>query len=101
DLHGMKAMSTHWTRRRNTIKPVKMLKATCVLLLAIFGMAAGMHARAQIKTVGDGSWWSAKAPHLEVALVAPSWFITRAGYGQLWSGVYFELEPGWHVYWVN
>jgi thiol:disulfide interchange protein DsbD len=80
---------------------MRFRRAIPVLLLAIFGVAAGANARAQIKTVGDGRWWSAKAPHLEVALIAPSWFASRDGYGQVWSGIYFELEPGWHVYWVN
>jgi len=84
-------------RRTNSV----LLRMQLTLLLAIFALAAGVSARAQIKTVGDGSRWSAKAPHLEVALVAPSWFRTSAGYGQVWSGIYFELEPGWHVYWVN
>ena len=79
---------------------MRFRRAIPVLLLAIFA-AAGASARAQIKTVGDGRWWSAKAPHLEVALVAPSRFATSAGYGQVWSGIYFELEPGWHVYWIN
>jgi thiol:disulfide interchange protein DsbD len=80
---------------------VRVRRTVLALLLAIFGVAAAANARAQIKTVGDGRWFAAKAPHLEVALVAPSWFATSAGYGQVWSGIYFELEPGWHVYWVN
>jgi thiol:disulfide interchange protein DsbD len=80
---------------------VRVRRTVLALLLAIFGVAAAANARSQIKTVGDGRWFAAKAPHLEVALVAPSWFATSAGYGQVWSGIYFELEPGWHVYWVN
>lgn len=42
---------------------------------------------------------SAKADHLEVQLLAPEKTLTP---GQPFhAGLYFKLEPGWHVYWVN
>src|SRR5579885_1864785 len=42
---------------------------------------------------------SANAPHLNVQLVVPPAEI----YPQqdFTAGLYFKLEPGWHVYWTN
>lgn len=40
---------------------------------------------------------SARAPHVEVAWIAPQSF----GAEPTEIGVYFELEPHWHVYWKN
>ena len=42
---------------------------------------------------------SADAPHLHVQLVAPEDEIYPGGNNQI--GLYFKLEPGWHVYWQN
>jgi thiol:disulfide interchange protein len=42
---------------------------------------------------------SADAPHLHVQLVAPEDEIYPGGNNQI--GLYFKLEPGWHVYWKN
>jgi thiol:disulfide interchange protein DsbD len=48
------------------------------------------------------STWSAAtatAPHLTVQLVVPP---TEIYPGQNFTaGLYFQLEPGWHVYWIN
>lgn len=42
---------------------------------------------------------SADVPHLHVQLIVPSSALTR---GQSTNaGLYFKLEPGWHVYWKN
>jgi thiol:disulfide interchange protein DsbD len=42
---------------------------------------------------------SADAPHLRVRLVAPEDEIYPGGNNLI--GLYFKLEPGWHVYWKN
>jgi thiol:disulfide interchange protein len=42
---------------------------------------------------------SADAAHLHVQLVAPEDEIYPDGNNQI--GLYFKLEPGWHVYWKN
>jgi thiol:disulfide interchange protein len=51
---------------------------------------------------GTRSAWSAPvatAPHLTVQLVVPPAEIYP---GQNFTaGLYFKLEPGWHVYWIN
>jgi thiol:disulfide interchange protein len=39
------------------------------------------------------------APHVRVQLVAPKDQIYPGGADQV--GLYFKLEPGWHVYWKN
>ena len=39
------------------------------------------------------------APHVHVQLVAPKDQIYPGGENQV--GLYFKLEPGWHVYWKN
>jgi len=42
---------------------------------------------------------AADAPHLHVQLVVPSDQLYPAGSNVV--GLYFKLEPGWHVYWKN
>ena len=42
---------------------------------------------------------SADAPHLHVQLMTAANGITAPG--QLPAGLYFKLENGWHVYWLN
>jgi thiol:disulfide interchange protein len=54
-------------------------------------LAAGVAARAGTN--------SADAPHVHVQLVAPEDEIYPGGDNQI--GLYFKLEPGWHVYWKN
>ncbi len=43
---------------------------------------------------------SADGPHVHVQLVAPDPSIGAHGQGAK-AGLYFKLEPGWHVYWKN
>src|SRR6185437_16176108 len=62
-------------------------RASFLLLVALFLPILG-HAQA-----------TASAKHLSVQLVAPPAQIYP---GQSFTaGLYFKLEPGWHVYWVN
>jgi thiol:disulfide interchange protein len=42
---------------------------------------------------------SADAAHLHVQLIVPASSLTSAGSAD--AGLYFKLEPGWHVYWKN
>jgi thiol:disulfide interchange protein len=42
---------------------------------------------------------AADAPHLHVQLVVPEDQLFPAGNNRI--GLYFKLEPGWHVYWQN
>jgi thiol:disulfide interchange protein DsbD len=42
---------------------------------------------------------SADAAHLHVQLVVPASALTSGGSAD--AGLYFKLEPGWHVYWKN
>ncbi len=42
---------------------------------------------------------AADAPHLHVQLVVPEDQLYPAGNNQV--GLYFKLEPGWHIYWKN
>ena len=42
---------------------------------------------------------SADRPHVHVALVVPVADANQGGSRQI--GLYFKLEPGWHVYWKN
>src|SRR3974377_1802729 len=49
--------------------------------------------------VAGGCPSAADAPHLHVQLVAPEDQIYPGGNNML--GLYFKLEPGWHVYWKN
>jgi thiol:disulfide interchange protein DsbD len=73
--------------------------AQLALLLAIFGVAAGANARAQIAVVGDGGPGPVKAQHLTAELVALGPAIAPGGTQQ--AGLVLTLDKGWHVYWTN
>ena len=68
-------------------------------LLAIFGVAAGANARAQIAVVGDGGPGPVRAQHLTAELVALGPAIAPGGTQQV--GLVLTLDKGWHVYWTN
>jgi len=42
---------------------------------------------------------SASVPHVDVQLVIPQAQIQQGSTTK--AGLYFKLEPGWHVYWIN
>ena len=42
---------------------------------------------------------SADAAHLHVQLIVPASQLNRGAISN--AGLYFKLEPGWHVYWQN
>ncbi len=42
---------------------------------------------------------SADVPHLHVQLVVPASSLVPGQPAE--AGLYFKLEPGWHVYWKN
>ena len=69
------------------------------LLLAIFGAAVGVGARAQIAVVGDGGPGPVKAQHLTAELVALGPAIAPGETQQV--GLVLTLDKGWHVYWAN
>lgn len=61
-----------------------------VLILALFALFTPSIAQAQAV---------ASAPHLTVQLLVPPAQIYP---GQNFTaGLYFKLEPGWHIYWIN
>jgi thiol:disulfide interchange protein DsbD len=61
------------------------------LIFVLLLLAAGLPALAASN--------AADAPHLHVQLVAPSDQIYPGGSNV--AGLYFKLEPGWHIYWKN
>jgi thiol:disulfide interchange protein DsbD len=67
---------------------MRLLRAIFVLTLVL---AAAMTARAATS--------SADVAHLHVQLVFPSSSLNRGESAP--AGLYFKLEPGWHVYWKN
>ena len=89
----------HWQGQGNTIEGVKIRKMIFALALAIFGVTAGVNARAQIAVVGDGGPGPVNAQHLTAELVALSPAIAPGG-TQL-VGLALTLDRGWHVYWIN
>jgi thiol:disulfide interchange protein DsbD len=54
-------------------------------------LAAGLPARAVSA--------SADAPHVHVQLVVPASAFNRGQAAD--AGLYFKIDPGWHVYWMN
>ena len=63
-------------------------------ITAIFGMFAVL---ATVPAVAASD--SAEAKHLHVQLVFPQTQLSVSAPNK--AGLYFKLEPGWHVYWVN
>ncbi|HUX46010.1 MAG TPA: thioredoxin family protein [Terracidiphilus sp.] len=61
------------------------------LLVLAFGVC-GLRAKA----ASD----SADAPHVHVQLLAPGDTLASGAMGTR-AGLYFKMEPGWHVYWMN
>ena len=69
------------------MRPRLSISILCLLLLSLYGIST---ARADS---------SATAPHLTVQLAVPPAQIYP---GQNFTaGLYFKLDPGWHVYWIN
>jgi thiol:disulfide interchange protein DsbD len=69
------------------------------VLLAIFVVASGGNARAQIAVAGDGGPGPVKAQHLTAQLVTLSPAIAPGGTQQV--GLVLTMEKHWHVYWTN
>ena len=69
----------------NSLRIVRLMLACSMLL------AAGPSALA------DSS--SADLPHVHVQLLVLPQVLARGGAAE--AGIYFKLEPGWHVYWMN
>src|SRR6516162_8056727 len=67
------------------MSPTRLIAALLLLL------AAGLPVRAVSS--------SADAQHLHVQLVVPEPALVRGESAP--AGLYFKLEPGWHVYWKN
>ena len=61
------------------------------LIFALFLLAAGLPALAASNF--------ADAPHLHLQLVTPEDQLYPGGNNIV--GLYFKLEPGWHIYWKN
>ena len=41
------------------------------------------------------------APHVKISLISEENAIAPRTRPETWLGFYFQLEPGWHVYWIN
>jgi thiol:disulfide interchange protein DsbD len=67
---------------------MRLLRSIFVLTLLL---AAGLVARAVSS--------SADAPHVHVQLVVPASAFNRGEAAD--AGLYFKIDPGWHVYWKN
>jgi thiol:disulfide interchange protein DsbD len=43
--------------------------------------------------------WAQSAPLTKVSLIADNSTVTPGS--NVWVGIHFQLEPGWHIYWAN
>jgi thiol:disulfide interchange protein DsbD len=80
-------------------RAISVLLRVQLALLAIFGVTAGVYARAQIAAVGDGGPGPVKALHLTAELVSLGPAIAPGGTQQV--GLVLRLDKNWHVYWIN
>jgi thiol:disulfide interchange protein DsbD len=94
-------MLSRRSTKQNTIESVRIRiqKRFLALLLAIFGVAVGEPARAQIAVVGDGGPGPVKAQHLTAELVSLGPAIAPGGTQEV--GLVLTLDEHWHVYWNN
>jgi thiol:disulfide interchange protein DsbD len=67
------------------------MRAFRLIFALIFLLAAGLPALA-VSNSADG-------PHVHVQLVVPASAINRGASAD--AGLYFKIDPGWHVYWKN
>jgi thiol:disulfide interchange protein DsbD len=81
------------------MKAMRIRRIIFAVLLAIFGVAAGVGVRAQIAAVGDGGPGPVKAQHLTAELVSLGPAIAPGGTQQV--GLVLTMDEHWHVYWVN
>jgi len=61
----------------------------------IFGLLVALGAFSSARAASD----SADVAHLHVRLVVPSQSLSPGDAAD--AGLYFKLEPGWHIYWKN
>ena len=69
-----------------------MRRLASIFLLPLLLVATGQFARAVSSAAAD-------APHVHVQLVVPASAINRGAAAD--AGLYFKIDPGWHVYWKN
>jgi thiol:disulfide interchange protein DsbD len=67
------------------------MRVVRMLLLLLLPLAVALPARAATD--------SADAPHVHVQLVTDEYAVYAPD--EVLAGLYFKLEPGWHVYWKN
>jgi len=65
------------------------------LLASVLGLTLALAAGLPAGAVSS----SADGPHVHVQLVVPSSGLRQGAPAS--AGLYFKLEPGWHVYWLN
>jgi thiol:disulfide interchange protein DsbD len=70
---------------------IAFMRLPRLIFVFLLSLAAGLPAHAV-----SGS---ADAPHVHVRLVFPGGNFLPVGHNR--AGLYFQLEPGWHIYWKN
>ena len=68
-----------------------MRRLASIFVLPLLMLASGQFARA-VSSAAD-------APHVHVQLIVPASAINRGADAD--AGLYFKIDPGWHVYWKN
>ncbi len=68
-------------------------------LWVVLLLFCAFHAQAQLRELGNGSPGPVKAPHLSAELQTGGPALAPGSTGDL--ALVFELDPGWHVYWVQ
>ena len=71
------------------------------LLMASAALLAGaaVHMRRAARPANSFNTVPVQAPHLSVQLISATDVIHPGG--SLQAGLYFKLDKGWHVYWLN
>jgi DsbC/DsbD-like thiol-disulfide interchange protein len=75
-----------------------MINATKSTLRALLALVLAIACTLGISTLGAGAQ-SFTQSHAKMTLLAEDGTL-KAGQ-TAWIGLYFDMEPGWHIYWVN
>lgn len=79
-------------------------KTCCIALrrlAALFALAGALQvATAAMRCANPSGEGQGETPHAKVELIADRPGALRADQ-MMWTGILFDLDPGWHIYWEN
>lgn len=69
-------------------------------LAALFVIACALQLPTAAKPANPSGEGQSERPHAQVELIA-DWSRASVADKTIWTGVLFDMDPGWHIYWEN